>query len=184
MNADAVPDGGFEEHAGSGDLVAEIGNDKNLLTVDIEDDDQFEGHIAAIGKQASMDLRAHMGTSDDAENGSDLKKLLSEALKSGFATGTPLAQRMNRVLTEAQKNEYKACQGHKAKQEWRMKWAKVTFDTIQKEKTFTESWDVEDTTIGESLSLSRIQVNNFPGSGFSRVSAATRWGLTGSNPPG
>jgi hypothetical protein len=124
------------------------------------DQDEFEEAMLEVAAKGNKDLKAFVqqqraAEDPDGEDGQMLG-LLETANQQEFAAGTPLAQRMNRKLTPEQKAEYAALKGHAAKAAWRLKWANTQYETIVKKKVHLESWDIEDTSAGEYMSLSMI----------------------------
>jgi hypothetical protein len=121
------------------------------------DQDKFEAMAVDIAKSGKLNLDFHIQKQREMYGDNDEALiLLLKAAKEGFGTGTALSQRMIRTLSTEEKEDYKSQPGHAGKAPWRMKWARVQYEDIVKTKTQVQSWDIEDTSIGEYLSLSSI----------------------------
>ena len=122
--------------------------------------DKFEKDAIGVARAANEKLHefvsAQHGDNDDEATRKWLGFLQNGAAQ-GVPTFTPLCQRLMRALTPEEKAEYdKLGKGYAAKALWRQKWCQSKYDTVVKEKRHVDSWSVEDTSIGEYLSLSCI----------------------------
>ena len=129
---------------------------------DLADDQKFEEKVVAVARSGDAVLKKFLekkeaiAATSACDSGDGLEDLKHAAVN-GVKTGTPLCQRLMRALSKEEKAEYDALgKGYQAKNAWRKKWCATKYEKLTKEKVQIDSWSVEDTSIGEYMSLSSI----------------------------